>query len=105
MAPLQVRFLPRLQPLALDCPPWAGRRRQGLKIRTMKDFFEEEAKLAKKLFDLDEVLEVQRNHDVQIIRGEDYNYLCYIDKKGYGVSLTPMLALALGVKQFKECTT
>jgi len=36
------------------------------------------------------------------LRGEDYQYLCYIDKEGYGVSLTPMGALTAGIKQFKK---
>ena len=66
------------------------------------DYFKEEIDLAKKLFDLDEILKFQMEHDVQIIRGEDYQYLCYIDKKGFGVSLTPMYALVVGIHQYKK---
>jgi len=68
----------------------------------MENYFLEENEIVKKYFDLDEILEFQLEHDVQIIRGEDYQYLCYIDKNGYGVSLTPMCAIVIGIKQFKE---
>lgn len=68
----------------------------------MEDYFIEENELVKKLFDLDEILSFQLEHNVEILRGEDYQYLCYIDRKGYGTSLTPMGALTIGIKQFKE---
>jgi len=68
----------------------------------MADHFIEENELVKKLFDLDEILAFQLEHNVEILRGEDYQYLCYIDRKGYGISLTPMGALTVGIKQFKE---
>lgn len=68
----------------------------------MSDYFIEENELVKKLFDLDEILSFQLEHNVEILRGGDYQYLCYIDGKGYGVSLTPMAALTIGIKQFKE---
>lgn len=66
------------------------------------DYLKEENEITKKLFDLDEILLFQSNHSVEILRGEDYQYLCYIDKEGYGVSLTPMGALTAGIKQFKK---
>lgn len=66
------------------------------------DYFTEENKLTKKLFDLDEIIIFQMEHDVQIIRGSDYQYMCYIDKEGYGSSLTPLGALVIGIKQFKN---
>jgi hypothetical protein len=66
------------------------------------EYFAEENKIVQELFDLNEILDFQLKHDVQIIRGEDYQYLCYIDKKGLGVSLTPMCALVIGIKEFKE---
>lgn len=68
----------------------------------MENYFEEENKLIREMFDLEEVLEFQLKHDVQIIRSEDYMYLCYIDKEGYGVSLTPMCALVCGIKSYKD---
>ncbi len=68
----------------------------------MEDPILAENELTKKLFDLDEILSFQIEHDVQIIRGEDYQYLCYIDGKGYGTAYTPMFALSYGIKCFKE---
>lgn len=66
------------------------------------DFLEEENKITRKLFNLNEILEFQFKHDIQIVRGEDYNYMCYIDKEVYAVGLTPMFALAYGLKRYKE---
>lgn len=66
------------------------------------DYFIQENETVKQLFDLDEILAFQLEHDVQIIRGEDYMYLCYINKEGFGVSLTPLHALCVGIKQYKE---
>lgn len=68
----------------------------------MGDYFIDETKQAKKLFDLDEISSFQLKHKVEIIRGEDYQYLCYIDGEGYGTSLTPLMALVKGIKQFKS---
>ncbi|NRA92433.1 MAG: hypothetical protein HRU26_07060 [Psychroserpens sp.] len=69
------------------------------------DYFLEENELTKKLFDLDEILAFQLENEVQIIRGENYQYMCYINKKGYGTCLTPMGALVIGIKQFKDHLT
>jgi hypothetical protein len=66
------------------------------------DFTKSEIKWTRENFDLEEILKFQVSHDVQIIRLEDYTYICYIDKKGYGVSLTPMMALVKGVKNYKN---
>ena len=66
------------------------------------DYFKEENELTKKLFDLDEIINFQMEHDVQIIRESDWQYMCYIDKKRFGSGLTTMGALALGIKQFKD---
>jgi hypothetical protein len=66
------------------------------------DYFKEENELTKKLFDLDEIIRFQMEHDVQIIRGADWQYMCYIDKKGFGSGLTTMGALVIGIKQFKD---
>jgi len=66
------------------------------------NYFKEENNIARDLFDLEEILDFQLNHDVQIIRGEDYQYLCYIDKKVYTSALTPMGALTMGIKIYKE---
>jgi hypothetical protein len=62
----------------------------------------QENKITKEMFNLDEILEFQLENDVQIIRGEDYQYISYINKKVYSTGLTPMFALCYGIKKFKE---
>ena len=51
---------------------------------------------------LAKILNFQLKYDVQIIRGEDYQYMCYIDKKVYSTALTPMFALVSGIDTFIE---
>ena len=68
----------------------------------MEDYFREENQLTKEIFDLDEILSFQLKNDVQIIRGEDFQYVCYINHSAFAISLTPMFALAYGIKYFKE---
>ena len=55
----------------------------------------------RKEFDFEDILKFQIHHDVQIIRGEDWQYQCYIDKKGYGSALTCLGALVFGIKQYR----
>ena len=66
------------------------------------DYFKKENELTKKLFDLDEIIRFQMEHDIQIIRGSDWQYMCYIDKEVFGSGLTTMGALVIGIKQFKK---
>jgi hypothetical protein len=54
------------------------------------------------MFDLSEIFEFQKEHDIQILKGEDCQYMCYIDKKVYGTALTIMGALVFGIKIFKN---
>ena len=68
----------------------------------MTDYFLEEIDETRQMFDLDKILAFQLQHDVQIIRGEDYQYMCYINKKVYATSLTPMYALVYGIQVFKQ---
>ena len=70
----------------------------------MTDYFIEEIDETRQMFDLDEILSFQLQHDVQIIRGEDYQYMCYINKKVYATALTPMYALVYGIMVFKYFT-
>ena len=49
-------------------------------IFIMLDYFIEENELTKQIFDLDEILAFQLENDVEIIRGDDYQYMCYINK-------------------------
>ena len=68
----------------------------------MEDFFVKENELTKQMFDLDEIFAFQLENDIQIIRGEDYQYMCYINKSVYATGLTPMFALTYGIKCFME---
>lgn len=66
------------------------------------NYFKEENELTKKIFALDRLLKFQLEHDIQIIRGSDYNYECLIDGKCYNESLTPLGSFVLGVEKFKQ---
>jgi hypothetical protein len=66
------------------------------------DPFTSEIDLTRNIIDLDAILSAKLRNDIQIIRGEDYQYLCYINGRVYATGLTPMFALAYGVKLFME---
>ena len=66
----------------------------------MEDYFTKEIDLTKKIFNLEEILFFQLKNDIQILRGEDYQYMCYINKKVYATALTPMFALVHGIKNY-----
>lgn len=71
--------------------------------KTMEiDYFKEENEIIERQFDLKEVLDFQLIHDIQIIRGEDYQYQCFINKKCYFTSLTPMHTLWFGIKVYQN---
>lgn len=61
------------------------------------NYIEEEAKETAKFFDLEKLLQYQQKHNIEVVRGMDLQYLCYVDGKVYAVSLTPMFALMAGV--------
>ena len=65
------------------------------------NYFEEEIEFTKANFNLDEVLNFEKEHKLEIIRGEDYQYSCVINNKMYAPSLTPMCALVTGIKIYK----
>lgn len=69
------------------------------------DCFAEENEFTKQMFKLDDILEFQTKNDVQIIRGEDYQYMCYINGIVYATGLTPMFALTVGIKLFNNKPT
>jgi hypothetical protein len=68
----------------------------------MEDYFEQEDESTRVIFNLDEILLFQKNNDVQIIRGEDYQYMGFINKAVYATGLTPMFAMCYAIKKFKE---
>lgn len=71
----------------------------------MDNLKEIENEVTIKKFNLDEILGFQLENDVQVIRAEDYNYLCYVNKKVYGLGLTPMYALVTGIELYKKQNT
>ena len=66
------------------------------------DYIAEEVETTQRLFDLDDILEFQQRHCLEIIRGADYQYHLYIDRKAYGTSLTPMMALVAGMQAYRK---
>lgn len=66
------------------------------------NYIEEEVELTKKIIQIDILLDFQTEHDIQIIRGSDYNYECYIDGMCYSVSLTPIGSMALAYEKYME---
>lgn len=67
-----------------------------------KNEFELECEMIKSKFNLDEVIEFITIHDVQIIRGGDYQYGAYIDGDCYYNALTSIGAMWFGMKVFKK---
>ena len=71
-----------------------------------KDLFKEELEETKIMLsfedDLHDIIDFQLDHDVQIIRGEDYQYQCYIDRKVYCTALTPLCAMVHGIWVYKN---
>lgn len=67
-----------------------------------RDYFEVENKQTEENFNLKEILDFQLKNDVQIIRGGDFQYSCYINKEVYYSALTPLNALAIVIKIYKE---
>jgi hypothetical protein len=66
------------------------------------NFFEQENEYVRNNFNIEEILEFINSHDVQIIRGADWQYECYINKKCYYIGLTHLYSLLLGIKIYKE---
>lgn len=64
--------------------------------------FNQENELVKERFNLEDVLTFQSKHDIQIIRGNDYMYMCYIDKAVYATGLTPMHVLTIGIENYNN---
>lgn len=64
------------------------------------DLIKGELEAAKKLFNLEEVYEFSLNHKLEVIRGDDYQYMCSIDNELYGSSFTFLGALVFGIKQY-----
>ena len=68
----------------------------------MIDYIQQESDLTREIFDLDLILDTELKNDIQIIRGEDYQYMCFINGKVFATGLTPTFALMHGVKVFND---
>jgi hypothetical protein len=65
------------------------------------DYFHSEIEQTRDMIDVDELLAFQLSHDIQVIRGEDYQYVCYVDGKQSGaIGITPMYAMVTGVRDY-----
>lgn len=64
------------------------------------DYFQIEIDQSRKEFDIELMLSFQMKNDIQITRGLDYQYICWINGKSYAISLTFMDALTTGVNQY-----
>ena len=56
-----------------------------------------ELEFVKDRFDLNQLLQFQLSHEVQIKRGDGFEYNCIIDGEIYAVANTPLYALVVGV--------
>lgn len=54
------------------------------------------------LFDLDKILQFTRKHTVEIVRGGDWQFMCYIDGKCYGTGLTTLGAMVYGIDNYEK---
>lgn len=66
------------------------------------DPIESEIEGAVREFNLYDIVEFQRQHQVDVARGEDFQYYCYIDGAVYATSLTFIHALVYGIIIYKK---
>ena len=67
----------------------------------MENELDFEIEYTKSNFHLEQFLNFTLEHDVQIIRGGDYQYGCYIDNICYGNYITTFGALSFGINSYK----
>jgi hypothetical protein len=60
-----------------------------------------ENNISRTMFDLEEVLEFQSKHKLELTRDESFSYLCWIDGKVWSTTVTPLAALTLAIKTYK----
>jgi len=63
---------------------------------------ENENKLVRKLFNINEIIDFQSKHEVQVIIESDWLYHCFIDNESYYAGLTPLGTLCLGINKYKS---
>lgn len=74
-------------------------------MRIEYDVLLEENDQTEKHFDLESLLDFQLDNDVQIVKDAYLGYNCLINGVSYNTSLTPLNALVMGVKHYKERKT
>lgn len=66
-------------------------------------YIQQELDFVKKHFDVEKVFEFQTKHNVEIVRGADWQYECHIDREGaYAISLTFLDALIRGIMIYEK---
>ena len=65
------------------------------------DYFESENADVMRMFNLEDAIQFTRDHSVEIIRGSDWQFGCWVDGKCYGISVTTLGALLYGMKEYQ----
>lgn len=68
----------------------------------MNSYIQDEMMDVRNKFDLEDTISFQLGHDVQIIRGPDFQYECWIDGQCYVTALTHLGALTYGMIQYNN---
>lgn len=71
-------------------------------MNEIEQAIQEEHEYVRKNLDVEKLIAFQDAHSVEIVRGADFMYLCYIDKNGWGTSFTPLAALIYGIEQYEQ---
>ena len=66
------------------------------------DYFAEEAALVRQFFNIEELLEFQEHYEIQVGRLADWQFTLYINRNAYGTFFTPLGALVLGMRLYKN---
>ena len=72
-------------------------------MRKYDTYIQKELDFVKKHFDVEKVFEFQTKHNVEVVRGEDWQYQCHIDRQGiYATGVTFLDALVAGIMIYEE---
>lgn len=55
-----------------------------------------------KHFKIEDVLNFSNKHNVEVLRGEDWQYYGYVNRQVLGLGFTPMYALLTAIIKYKE---
>lgn len=83
----------------------SDRARQDL-IQYAMDYIQAENNWTRAEFNLEEILEFQTKHKVEVLVQSDYQYHCFIDFKegdgSYAQAFTVLNALMMGIRNYKQ---